>query len=95
VIVAAGSQHTPQVLLLSGIGDKSLLKPLGIDVVSDLPGVGHNFQDHPAAFGGAIFLNDLNPSPSNLTNATWLAEQRVLYDTQKKGLHSLYHVSSV
>jgi choline dehydrogenase-like flavoprotein len=74
-------------LLLSGIGDKTFLKSLGIDVVADLPGVGQNFQDHPAVIAGGIFLNDLNPSPSNATNATWLAEQRVLYDTQKTGLH--------
>jgi choline dehydrogenase-like flavoprotein len=89
VIVAAGSQHTPQLLLLSGIGDKSLLNSLGINVVADLPGVGQNFHDHGGMVGYGMFLNDLNPSPSNTTNATWLAEQRVLYDTQKKGACSL------
>ncbi|KAH9863604.1 hypothetical protein J1614_009536 [Plenodomus biglobosus] len=46
VIVAAGSVHTPQILQLSGIGDATHLKSLGIDPVSDLPGVGHNLQDH-------------------------------------------------
>lgn len=46
VIVAAGSVHTPQILQLSGIGDANHLKKLGIDVVSDLPGVGQNLQDH-------------------------------------------------
>lgn len=95
VIIAAGSQHTPQLLLLSGIGDKTFLKSLDIDVVSDLPGVGQNFQDHPAHFGGAIFQYDLNPSQSNLTNATWLAEQRVLYDTQKKGVWTTSAANSV
>ncbi|CAG8780219.1 3182_t:CDS:2, partial [Acaulospora colombiana] len=82
----AGSQHTPQVLLLSGIGDKKLLDSLGIKVVSDLPGVGQNFQDHPGATPNATFLNDLNPNPGNVTNSTWLAEQRVLYDNEKKGV---------
>ncbi|PVG01351.1 alcohol oxidase [Serendipita vermifera] len=86
VILAAGSQHTPQLLLLSGIGDKTFLKSLGVDVVSDLPGVGQNFQDHTAIIPVAPFMNDLNPSPNNATNATWVAEQRVLYDTEKKGI---------
>lgn len=88
VIIATGSQHTPQLLLLSGIGDKAFLKSLGIDVVADLPGVGQNFQDHPAVGAGGFFLNDLNPSPMNATNTTWLAEQRVLYDTQKQGYYT-------
>jgi choline dehydrogenase-like flavoprotein len=86
VIIAAGSTHTPQLLQLSGIGDKSLLKSLGIDSVSDLPGVGQNFQDHPSLFVSGSFVHDLNPSPTNLTNVTWVEEQRVLYETEKKGM---------
>jgi choline dehydrogenase len=46
VIVAAGGVHTPQILQLSGIGDKKHLETLGISSVSDLPGVGQNLQDH-------------------------------------------------
>jgi choline dehydrogenase len=46
VIVAAGSVHTPQILQLSGIGDATRLESFGIKSVSDLPGVGHNLQDH-------------------------------------------------
>ena len=46
VIIAAGTIHTPQVLMLSGVGPKSLLKSAGIKVKVDLPGVGSNFQDH-------------------------------------------------
>jgi hypothetical protein len=49
-----------------------------------------NFQDHPATFGGPSFFNDLNPSPNNVTNTTWLAEQRVLHGTQKKGMPIFY-----
>jgi choline dehydrogenase-like flavoprotein len=47
VIVAVGALHTPQLLQLSGIGDKSLLGSLGIETLVDLPGVGANYQDHP------------------------------------------------
>lgn len=46
VILSAGTIHTPQVLQLSGIGDRRLLEEAGIEVVVDLPGVGQNFQDH-------------------------------------------------
>ena len=50
VILAAGAIHTPQILKLSGIGPSSELKSLGINVVVNLPGVGMNFQDHPAMY---------------------------------------------
>lgn len=46
VILAAGAIHTPQVLQLSGIGPRKLLKAADIEVKVDLPGVGSNFQDH-------------------------------------------------
>jgi choline dehydrogenase len=43
-----GAIHTPKVLMLSGIGDCKALRRLGIPVVAELPGVGHNLQDHLA-----------------------------------------------
>jgi choline dehydrogenase len=46
IILAAGSIHTPQILQLSGIGPRSVLKSANIPLVTDLPGVGANFQDH-------------------------------------------------
>ncbi len=46
IILSAGALQTPQLLLLSGIGDGGLLKKFDIDVVHDLPGVGQNLQDH-------------------------------------------------
>lgn len=42
VIVSAGVWHSPQLLMLSGIGPSATLEKHGIDVVSDLPGVGQN-----------------------------------------------------
>jgi choline dehydrogenase-like flavoprotein len=50
VILAAGTVNTPRILQLSGIGPGKLLESLNIDVVVDAPGVGANFQDHPAFF---------------------------------------------
>tara|TARA_R110000824_G_scaffold390760_24_gene588136 strand:+ start:13780 stop:15429 length:1650 start_codon:yes stop_codon:yes gene_type:complete len=46
VILSGGAVNSPQVLLLSGIGQGEYLRKFGIDVVSDLPGVGQNLQDH-------------------------------------------------
>jgi len=46
VILAGGAINSPQLLQLSGIGPGDVLRPLGIDVISDLPGVGGNLQDH-------------------------------------------------
>ncbi len=46
VISCGGAFNSPQLLQLSGIGDSDHLKSLGIPVVSALPGVGENMQDH-------------------------------------------------
>jgi len=46
VIVSAGAINSPQILQLSGIGELALLKNHGIEPVVELPGVGHNLQDH-------------------------------------------------
>jgi len=46
VILSAGTIHTAQLLMLSGIGEASALRKLGIAPVADLRGVGHNLQDH-------------------------------------------------
>jgi len=46
VILCGGAINTPQLLQLSGVGSAEWLRPLGIDVVADLPGVGANLQDH-------------------------------------------------
>ncbi len=46
VIVCGGAINSPQLLMLSGIGDKDHLAKHEIDVVMDLPGVGQNLQDH-------------------------------------------------
>lgn len=46
VVVSAGALGTPPILERSGIGKKELLQELDIPVISDLPGVGENYQDH-------------------------------------------------
>ena len=46
VILAAGTIHTPKLLMLSGIGDAAQLRQLGIKPLANLRGVGQNLQDH-------------------------------------------------
>jgi choline dehydrogenase-like flavoprotein len=46
VILSAGSIQSPGLLELSGIGQAAVLAKAGIRQLSDLPGVGENYQDH-------------------------------------------------
>ena len=46
VILCGGVINSPQLLELSGIGDREHLESLGITVQQHLPGVGENLQDH-------------------------------------------------
>ncbi|XP_054280524.1 glucose dehydrogenase [FAD, quinone]-like [Macrosteles quadrilineatus] len=54
VILSAGSINSPQLLMLSGIGQSEQLKQHSIDIIQDLPGVGENLQDHQL-FVGLVF----------------------------------------
>jgi choline dehydrogenase-like flavoprotein len=49
VIVSAGAIQSPQVLMLSGIGDPAELQKHGIEVKHALRGVGQNLQEHISA----------------------------------------------
>jgi len=49
VVLAAGAIQSPQLLMISGIGDGRDLTALGIQVKHDLPGVGRNLHDHLAS----------------------------------------------
>lgn len=46
VIVCGGSLNSPQLLMLSGIGDPDHLRETGVEPVIPLRGVGRNLQDH-------------------------------------------------
>lgn len=57
VILSAGAIASPQLLMVSGVGPREQLEPLGIPVVQHLPGVGGNLQDHIST-SGAIYTFD-------------------------------------
>src|SRR5262245_8971565 len=80
VVLSLGAIHTPKVLMLSGIGDESELKRLGIPVVQHLPGVGQNFQNH---FGiGCVWEYQEPLAPrNNAGEATFFWKSRPDLDT--------------
>jgi len=81
VIISAGAIHTPQILQRSGTGPSSLLKEAGIDIVSDLAGVGYNFHDHGGGAGASVTLNKtISPNPGSLyANKTFAEEALAAY----------------
>ncbi len=76
VILSGGSINSPQLLSLSGIGDATVLKPLGIDVLVDAKAVGRNLQDHLAI---SYFYKTRVPTLND--------ELRPLWGKIKAGLH--------
>ncbi|KAI9435471.1 aryl-alcohol-oxidase from pleurotus Eryingii [Lactarius indigo] len=61
VILAAGAVNTPQLLMLSGIGDSTQLSQFNIRTIVNLPDVGKNMQDH-------VILSNVFSVNSNFTN---------------------------
>ena len=47
IVLSAGVYHSPQILMLSGIGPRAELERHGIPALHVLEGVGENYQDHP------------------------------------------------
>ena len=83
VIVSGGTFHSPQLLMVSGVGPREKLSGLGIDVVSDLPGVGQNLQDH-VWFGPSYRVNVVTHSA--LHNATFRALAQEQYLSTQSGI---------
>lgn len=58
VILAAGTVGSPAVLLHSGVGPKDVLSAAGVDLVSELPGVGQHLQDHVVSPTARFLFDD-------------------------------------
>jgi len=69
VILAGGTIASPKLLMLSGIGDASALRRLGIKVIESLPGVGQNLQDHVLLSGVAFKYKGKMPDRPTDSNA--------------------------
>ncbi|MDC3081259.1 GMC family oxidoreductase N-terminal domain-containing protein [Paracoccaceae bacterium] len=59
IILSAGSLMSPTILQRSGIGASEDIKPHGINLIHELPGVGKNLQDH-IDFNFCFKTNDKN-----------------------------------
>ena len=64
VVLSAGSFGSPQLLMLSGVGDGAALGAMGIEVKHNLPAVGRGLGDHPAA---AVAMRTRNPTSYGLS----------------------------
>lgn len=82
VIVSAGAIQSPQILLLSGIGDTNELSKHGIITVKHLPGVGKNLQDH--VWSGASALANV-PTGNELLKPFKMAMAGLQHILFKKG----------
>ena len=78
VIISAGTINTAKLLQISGIGDESLLRDLGVPVVHHLPGVGAHLRDHygvrmvSKVKGISTINNRVQGPPLLLEIARWL-----------------------
>jgi choline dehydrogenase-like flavoprotein len=79
VIVCAGAYHSPQLLLLSGIGSADELRDVGIEPRVDLP-VGHNLHDHLG-----VSLAWLTDQPS-IRRGTIGPESVALFEREGRGV---------
>jgi choline dehydrogenase len=77
VIVSAGTYHSPQLLMLSGVGPSETLAPLGMEPFHELP-VGQNLQDHVML--NFVCLTDKGSLISSIT-----PEAMELYETEGRG----------
>ena len=83
VLLSAGSYNSPQILMLSGIGDEKELKKHGIPVEKHLPGVGKNLQDHLVYF--TIFNSSYKDSLDSAENFPVIVKNLFNYLVFKKG----------
>ena len=67
VVLCAGAIQSPQLLMLSGVGDAAALQGLGIEVRQHLPGVGANYHDHLAV---AVLMETRNTQSYGLSLRT-------------------------
>ena len=82
VILSAGAIQSPQILLLSGIGESENLRKVGVDNKLSLPGVGKNLQDH--VWTTATNLSNI-PTANNLIKPVNMAKALLQYLLFKKG----------
>ncbi len=91
VVLTAGALRSPQLLQVSGIGDRQHLEGLDVDVVAHLPAVGENLHDHPQ-LKVPFLLNE----PISMAGVTLLQKAKIglQWLLTKKGIGSWNHFDS-
>ncbi|KAL0581937.1 hypothetical protein V5O48_000167 [Marasmius crinis-equi] len=84
IILSAGTIGTPQLLMLSGIGDADTLSSFGITSVQHLPSVGQNLSDH-AAVPSLWSVNTTDTADTAGRNASLAAEQLRMWNETRSG----------
>ncbi len=83
VILSAGAYNSPQILMLSGVGDGDELKKHNIPVAKHLPGVGKGLKDHYVYF--SIFHSSFKKSLDSAENFPVIIKNLFQYLVSKKG----------
>jgi choline dehydrogenase-like flavoprotein len=93
VIICGGAIDSPKLLLLNGIGPKSELEALSIDVKVDLPGVGKNLKDHVLTFMSVEVAGSINDRYAFDSNPKLMAEAQESWAKDQTGAFALQHSS--
>ena len=83
VIVSAGAFHSPQLLMVSGVGPKQVLDCFKIPAVSILEGVGQNMWDH--IFFGPAYRVKVETFTRLANNPLYVAAQLIPFTSQQSG----------
>ena len=96
LIVSAGPIKSPQLLEVSGIGQRRVLDSIGVTLVHELPGVGENLLDHVQArvsyrASRRVTLNEIMASPWRpvLMGMGYLMTRRGIMATPSATAHAL------
>jgi choline dehydrogenase-like flavoprotein len=84
ILLCAGAYTSPQILMLSGVGDPSELAAHGIATVHALPGVGQNLQEH-ADTCAAFTSTPHDGIRFTLAGSVQMAVEGIKYTVAKKG----------
>ncbi len=90
VICSAGSFNSPQLLMVSGIGDPELLKKFNIPVILENSEVGKNLQD-----GVSFQLNKPNYSSNPKARMPWVIKPLLKFIFKKEGMMTETHTDIV
>ena len=84
IIISAGVFQTPQLLMVSGIGPAETLAQFGVDIVSDLQGVGQNMWDH--VYFGPTYRVKVPTFTGLVTNMSYFVLQMEEYRKYHRGI---------